>query len=55
MEINKNYYTVTEAAELLGITRQTVANMIKDGRLKTKKYPKVRKHFITADSLKQWK
>lgn len=44
-----NYYTTTELAELLGVSRVTVFNMIKDGRIEAEKVG--RNYIIPADSL----
>lgn len=35
--LKDNYYSTTEVAKLLGVSRITVFNMIKDGRLKAEK------------------
>ena len=35
--LKDNYYSTTEVAELLGVSRITVFNMIKDGRIQAEK------------------
>ena len=48
---NGNYYTVNEAAELLGIHRRTVQARLRDGTLKGKKLSGVWR--IYKDSIKE--
>lgn len=48
---NGNYYTVDEAAELLGIHRRTVQARLRDGTLKGKKLSGVWR--IYKDSIKE--
>lgn len=48
---NGNYYTVNEAAELLGVHRRTVQARLRDGTLKGKKLSGVWR--IYKDSIKE--
>ena len=48
---NGNYYTVDEAAELLGVHRRTVQARLRDGTLKGKKLSGVWR--IYKDSMKE--
>jgi len=47
--LKDNYYSTTELAKLLGVSRITVFNMIRDGRLKAEKVG--RNYLIPKDSL----
>ena len=47
--LKDNYYSTTELAELLGVSRITVFNMIKDGRLEAEKVG--RNYLIPKSSL----
>ena len=50
------YCKVTEAAETLGVDPATIVNMIKDGRLKGKKFNEsINSHyFVERESLVAW-
>lgn len=45
----KNYYTVKEAMELLGVNRDTIYRYIKNGTIESIKLG--RDHYIVKDSL----
>ncbi len=47
--LKNKYYTTMEFAELLGVSRVTVFNMIKDGRIKAEKVG--RNYLVPKDSL----
>jgi excisionase family DNA binding protein len=47
--LRDNYYSTTEFAKILGVSRITVFNMIKDGRIQAEKVG--RNYLIPADSL----
>lgn len=47
--IKDKYYSTSEVAKLLGVSRITVFNMVKDGRLKAEKVG--RNYLIHKDSL----
>ncbi len=48
----KNFLSVTEAAELLGVTRQQVLKLINSGTLKAEKLGIV--YAVSADSVKNY-
>ena len=49
MEKGKNYYTVKEAMELLGVNRDTIYRYIKNGTIESIKLG--RDHYIVKESL----
>lgn len=55
-EITK-YCKVTEAKNELGVSRETIVNMIRDGRIRAKKFGDKHKSpwYIERESLVAWK
>ena len=49
MEKEKNYYTVKESMELLGVNRDTIYRYIKNGTIESIKLG--RDHYIVKESL----
>lgn len=50
----KKYCKVYEAVKILGIKRHTIVNMLKDGRLKGKKFTENGNWFVERESMVQW-
>ena len=56
MEEQIKYCNTYDAATALNVTRATILNMVKDGRLRGKKFKKKENSqvFIDKESLKAW-
>lgn len=51
--MEQKYYKIREVSEVLGITVRTVRQWIRDGKIKSVKFPGSRMHFIPKSELER--
>ena len=51
MQEDKEYLTVEEAAEGIGVTRATIYNYMSDLKIKTQKFGRTRQRYLSRDQV----